>query len=263
MIVTVGSTKGGVGKTTIALQLALAGTLAGRAVLLVDGDRQGSALTTIAMRSEANREPGLACAHYPDERVLRAQVQQQAPRYDHVIIDVGGRDSAALRMSLMISDLLLVPIPPRSLDVWAFADIAELVTDAQEARAERDRAPLRAFAVLSLADPAGRDNAAAVEALAEHSQFAWFDAPIQRRKAFANATGLGLAVSEMVPRDPKACEEVARLFRNVFTIADSLHAIERKWHDHCETTSLASRRNDGKQFRRSCPGRQGHAMAAR
>jgi hypothetical protein len=35
---------------------------------------------------------------------------------------------------------------------------------------------------------------------------------------------LGLAVSEMVPRDPKACEEVARLFRNVFAIADGLQS---------------------------------------
>jgi chromosome partitioning protein len=43
MIVTVGNTKGGVGKTTLAVQLALARTLAGRDVLLVDGDRQGSA----------------------------------------------------------------------------------------------------------------------------------------------------------------------------------------------------------------------------
>src|SRR4051812_22227167 len=82
MIVTVGSTKGGVGKTTIALQLALARTLAGSSVLLVDGDRQGSALTAVSMRSEAARSPGLACVHYPDERVLRAQVQQQTPRYD-------------------------------------------------------------------------------------------------------------------------------------------------------------------------------------
>jgi chromosome partitioning protein len=45
MIVTVGNTKGGVGKTTLAFQLALARALSGRDVLLVDGDRQGSAQT--------------------------------------------------------------------------------------------------------------------------------------------------------------------------------------------------------------------------
>jgi chromosome partitioning protein len=224
MIVTIGGTKGGVGKTTTALQLALARTLTGSSILLVDGDRQGSALTAVSMRSEAARSPGLACVHYPDERVLRAQVQQQAPRYDDVIIDVGGRDSAALRAALLLSDILIVPVQPRSLDVWAFSDIAALVDGAQEARAERGRPPLRACAVLSMADTgASSDNTAAVEALAEHGQFTWIDAPIRRRKAFANATGLGLAVTEMTPRDAKACEEIAELVRNVFTIAGKLH----------------------------------------
>ena len=41
MIVTVGNTKGGVGKTTIAVNLAIARALAGRDVWLIDGDRQG------------------------------------------------------------------------------------------------------------------------------------------------------------------------------------------------------------------------------
>jgi chromosome partitioning protein len=224
MIVAVGSTKGGVGKTTIARQLALSQTLAGESVLLVDGNRQGSALTAVAMRSEAFREPGIACVQYPDERVLRARVHQQASHYDDVVIDVGGRDSAALRVALLLSDLLVVAVQPSSLDVWAFADIANLVEGAQEARAERGRPPLQAPAVLSIADTgANGDNAAAAEALNEHAQFTWIDAPVRRRKAFANATELGCAVSEITPLDPKACEEIAELVRNVFSIADKLH----------------------------------------
>src|SRR5918911_3316561 len=104
MIVTVGNTKGGVGKTTLAFQLALHRALAGRDVLLVDGDRQGSAQTAVAIRAEANRTPGLACAQYPEGSVLRAQVQRQAGKYDDVVIDAGGRDSAALRAGMVLSD---------------------------------------------------------------------------------------------------------------------------------------------------------------
>jgi chromosome partitioning protein len=179
MIVTIGSTKGGVGKTTLALQIALLRTLFGRKVLLVDGDRQGSALTAVSMRSDSGRQPGLSCVHFPDERALRSQVQQQAANYDDVLIDVGGRDSAALRMALLISDLLLVPVQPRSIDVWAFPDIAGLIDGAQEARADRDRLALRVLAVLNLADTGvGNDNAAARAALADHEQFRWTDAPV-------------------------------------------------------------------------------------
>src|SRR2546430_567885 len=57
MIVTVGNTKGGVGKTTLAFQLALARALTGRDVLLLDGDRQGSGQTAVAIRAEAISSP--------------------------------------------------------------------------------------------------------------------------------------------------------------------------------------------------------------
>ncbi len=223
MIITVGSTKGGVGKSTLAIQLALARTLRGFPVLLVDGDRQGSAQAAIAARADAGRLPGVACVHYPDERLLRAQVQQQAPSYDTVIVDVGGRDSAALRMALLLTDLLIVPVVPRSLDVWAFADMAGLVDGAQEARADRGRPPLCATALLNMADPTGSDNGEAIVALKEFAQFAVLNPVIRRRKAYANAAGLGLAVTEMSPRDRKACEEIEKLVYNAFTIAESLH----------------------------------------
>jgi len=213
VIVTVGNTKGGVGKTTLAVQLALARALAGRDVLVVDGDRQGSAQMAVAVRAEAGRTPGLACVQYPDGAVLRAQVQRQRAKYDDVVIDAGGRDSTALRAALILSDRLIVPFLPRSVDVWALADIAALV---DEADAVRDG--LQVWAVLNAADPdTSGDNAEAAAALADFPRLALLDAPVRRRKAFANALGLGLAVSELTPRDAKACEELAALVSIVFS----------------------------------------------
>jgi chromosome partitioning protein len=213
MILTVGNTKGGVGKTTLALQIALARAIAGRDVLLVDADRQGSAQTAVSMRADGGRSPTLACVLYSEGKVLRAQVERQSSKYDDVIIDAGGRDSAALRAALLVADTLLVPFASRSVDVWALADMAALVADAREARDG-----LAALAVLSLADPGMTpDNADAAAALAEYPGLILVDATVRRRKAFANATGLGLAVTEMNPRDPKACDEVAVLVRNAFS----------------------------------------------
>ncbi|MEX3606064.1 MAG: ParA family protein [Burkholderia sp.] len=51
MIVTVGNTKGGVGKTTLGVNLAIARALAGRDVWLIDADRQGTAQTEISIRA--------------------------------------------------------------------------------------------------------------------------------------------------------------------------------------------------------------------
>jgi len=214
MILTVGNTKGGVGKTTLALNLAIARALQGRRVLLVDGDRQGTTQTAVAMRSEAGVVPGIACATYHDGKVLRSQVLEQTSSYDDIVIDAGGRDSTALRAALMLSDTLLVPFQPRSYDVWALSDIAGLV---DEARAVRDG--LKALAVLNQADPGetATDNLEAAEAVADVPQLAYIDTPIRRRKAYANAAGAGLSVLEVKPADRKAVGEINALVAMVFS----------------------------------------------
>ena len=58
MILAVGNTKGGVGKTTLAVNLAVARALAGHDLLLVDGDEQGTALTFTQLRAERLGEAG-------------------------------------------------------------------------------------------------------------------------------------------------------------------------------------------------------------
>ena len=213
MILTVGNTKGGVGKTTLAVNIAIARALAGRDVWLIDGDRQGTAQTAVSIRSESGQEPGIACATYPDGPTLRSQVQQQAGKFDDVIIDAGGRDSTALRAALVLTDVLLVPFQPRSYDVWALNDIAELI---EEARSVRDG--LRCYAVLNCADPgsASADNKEAAAAVADIPQFEYLPTIMRRRKAFANAAGAGLSVLELKPKAPKASNELNSLLKHLF-----------------------------------------------
>lgn len=213
MIITIGNTKGGVGKTTLAVNLAIARAMSGRDVWLIDGDRQGTAQTAISIRAEAGHQPGISCATYPDGPTLRAQVQQQAGKFDDIIIDAGGRDSTALRAALVLSDVLLIPFQPRSYDVWALNDIAALVDEARSVRGG-----LRAVAVLNCADSgeASTDNADAAAAVADVPQFEYLATPIRRRKAFANAAGAGLSVLELKPADKKAIDELNALVSALF-----------------------------------------------
>lgn len=213
MIVAVGNTKGGVGKTTITVNLAIARALTGRKVWLIDGDRQGTAQNAISIRTESGRLPSIACATYPDGVTLRAQVQQQWAKFDDIIIDAGGHDSTALRAALILSDVLLVPFQPRSYDVWALNDIATLI---DEANSVRDG--LRCFTILNCADPGKRstDNTEAAAAVAEFPQFEYLPTPLRRRKAFANAAGAGLCVLEIKPQDTKAKAELNALLNALF-----------------------------------------------
>jgi len=215
MILTIGNTKGGVGKTTLAVNLAVARAISGREVWLIDGDRQGTAAEAIGQRSESGRVPGIACAQYPDGQALRTQVLQQRGKWDDIVIDAGGRDSTALRAALILSDVLLVPFAPRTYDVWALDDMAALV---DEACSVRDG--LRAFAVLNLADPGQQaaDNDEAAAAVADLKQFEYLPTAVRRRKAFSNAAGQGLCVLELSPKDAKANEELSALLNAVFNI---------------------------------------------
>jgi len=213
MIYTVGNTKGGVGKTTLAVNLAIARALAGRDVWLIDGDRQGTAQMAISIRSDAGHLPNIACASYPDGATLRTQVKHQAAKFEDIIIDAGGRDSTALRAALVLSDVLIVPFQPRSYDVWALNDMAALI---DEVRSVRDG--LRAVAVLNCADSGdiSIDNKEAAEAVADYPQFEYLATPIRRRKSFANAAGQGLSVLEFKPTDKKAVHELNTLINLLF-----------------------------------------------
>jgi chromosome partitioning protein len=210
-VIVVGSTKGGVGKTTIALNIAIARAMQGRDVWLINADRQSTASTALAIRGEADRMPAIATAHYPDGGALRSQLKHQRDKFQDVIIDAGGRDSTALRAALTLADLIIVPFIPRSFDVWAVADIAALV---EEARAMRDG--LEAFAFLNMADVAGNDNEEAAEALADYPAIKYLNTPLARRKSFSNAAGAGMSVLEYRPKDEKANAELTALMNAIF-----------------------------------------------
>lgn len=213
-VYTVGNSKGGVGKSTIVVQLAAERAKMGKDVLVINGDRQRSAEYAMLARGQNEAVPGISFAAYPEGETLAIQVRQQRKKYDEIIIDVGGRDSSALRAALGVSDVLLVPFQPRSFESWALEDMAALISSVRASREE----PLPAYAILNLADPGAlsADNRDAEKSLADFPQMQFLNKPLVRRKSFSNASGLGLSVSEMKPSDPKAVHELNALMKAFF-----------------------------------------------
>lgn len=210
MILVLANPKGSVGKSTLAINIAIIRSLVGRDVLLVDGDEQRTALDFTELREQLVGKAGYTAVALHGA-ALRTQVRQLTLKYDDIVIDVGGRDTGSLRAALTVANTVLIPVQPRSFDIWAVGQIAELVREAREINDA-----LRALVVLNAADPQGHDNEEAAEVIREIDGLQLLDQQIGRRKAFPNAASAGRSVTEHIPRDPKACDEMQAVVSTVY-----------------------------------------------
>jgi len=211
MILTLGHSKGGVGKSTLALNIAIERLRAGVDTLIIDGDpKQTSISKAIGIRADAGLAPAVPCIVLDDAKALRHQVGLLKSKYQNIVIDVGGKDSNALRAALTVTDALLLPIGPESVEVWAIDDILELV---DEARSIQD---FRVLAVLNRAKPAGRDNADTIAVIREYPAIELVAGSVGNRGVFSSAFGRGQSVAEYKPFNRKAAAELATLMLAIY-----------------------------------------------
>ncbi len=213
MIVSIGGTKGGTGKTTLAINLAIMRSLAGRDVLLIDADEQGSSAKFTSLRnSECPGGAGYACI-----RLIEAEVADQMPelrdKYDDVVIDAGGRDTDAHKYALGVADIAILPFRPQSFDVWELAKASKIVHLIRPANRN-----LKAYAILNQADAVGKDNEEAADFASDIKNVRYYPHPIVSRKAFGRASGNGLSIVELSGRfrDQKAASEMYPLYELAF-----------------------------------------------
>ncbi len=207
-------TKGGSGRSTIAENLTVWLSKKGYDVLLIDADEQGTVSDFTAWREHnLNGEVGYTLVQLVGSN-LRKQIETMRPKYDHIIVDSGGRDTTSQRSALIVADIALVPFQPRSHDVWTLSKFAEMLAEIQSTRLE----PITVYSFLNRADITSADNREAAEAIIGMPELGYVDAPIKNRKAYPNAGSKGLAVFEAEIPDQKAVKEIEELF-NIVTHA--------------------------------------------
>lgn len=187
MIIGMLNQKGGVGKTTLSVNLAASLARNGARVLLIDADPQGSALDWAAARE---RDPLFSVVGLP-RATIHKEIAQIGKDYDHVVIDGPPRVTDLARSAIMASDVVLIPVQPSPYDIWAADEVVKLI---EEARVYKEN--IKAVFVVNrkIANTAiGRDVG---EALSSYA-IPVLKSSIIQRVIFAEAAAQGLAVHEV------------------------------------------------------------------
>jgi chromosome partitioning protein len=218
MIYTLGGIKGGTGKTTLAVNLTIMLANAGRDVLLVDADDQGTATLFTARRNEMMGNKAGYSAIRLREMDVYQQVQNMKDRFNDIVIDTGGRDTKSQRSALIVSDVYILPFRPRSFDVWTIYDSINLVEESKMINPK-----LKAVAVINQADfRVSSENEETKKIFIEDEQIkkqlSLLDTPLSIRKAFASAASQGLGVIEQKVKDLKAIDEMRNFYNAVTTL---------------------------------------------
>lgn len=119
--------KGGVGKTTLSVNLAAALAHQGYRVLLIDADPQGSSLDWAAARKD---EPLFSVVGLP-RATLHKEMATIGYGYDHIIIDGPPRVTDLARSAIMASDVIVIPVQPSPYDIWAAEEVIKLIDEAK------------------------------------------------------------------------------------------------------------------------------------
>jgi chromosome partitioning protein len=204
--IAVANQKGGTGKTTLTVNLAAGFQQRGKTVVL-DADPQGSAGHWARV---GGADSGLPPIERVDAGAVYARITQAAGANRYVLIDCPPHLALDLLGQVMGAvDLLLIPVQPSPLDLWASVDMTAAVLEARVGNPG-----LRAFMVLNQLDARNALSQSMHEALAA------FEVPaltngLARRAAFRNAALEGSSVYCLGKRGARAVQDVEAIIEEI------------------------------------------------
>jgi chromosome partitioning protein len=190
--------KGGSGKTTTALGLAVEATRRGRAVAVIDLDPQATATNWSDRREMKDAPAVVSCQVVRLRQVLDAA---KAQGVNLAIIDTAGKSTDAAIAAAKNADKVLMPIQPQLFDIETLHNVQEILTLAGNPAAA---------VVINRAAVQGKRHDDTQEAAASMG-FTVAPVILYQRAAHGDAGNIGQTAAEYEPKG-KAAQEMAALY---------------------------------------------------
>lgn len=211
MILLIGSNKGGSGKTTVSCNLAVALAKQGKEVCLVDADRQSSAANWCTERELSKKEPSIAIVQKYDN--ISKTITALAEKFEHVIVDVAGRNSREMITAAAVADVLLCPSQCSQLDLDTLGELQQQVEQVKDLNPA-----LKVFIYQTMASTnskvTDKERTDFEEYVSEFPEFKALKAIGRYRKVYRDVFSDGLSVLES--SNDSAVAEIMDLFEEIY-----------------------------------------------
>jgi len=200
-IVSIAQAKGGVGKSTLCANLSV--TLSQTAkVLMVDCDPPQLSLSAwYGVRDELYIETGLKLTSATTPAQLASLIEKNKESYDYILIDGAPHVNPLVRSMLLLSNLVLIPLAPSSVEIWSFASFEELIH-----QAEKFNKSLKTKIVWNRVRKRVKSSEEVIETVSKESKLTALKNQITFRVAYLDSFSEGCSVYEW--SDPVASAEV-------------------------------------------------------
>lgn len=211
MKIGISNLKGGVGKTTVAQNLAVCFARLGYKTCILDTDRNQNSISWSGVRDESL--PDILVVGSTDERAITKAVNKLDETHDFVVIDGTPSLSELTTRIILASDLLVIPILPSAHDIRAIHQFIERYHQALEFR---EKIPAYFF----VNQFQGYTVQKSIRDLLAQFEIPILETTFRERVAYVEAAVEGRGVLEWT--DEKAAEESMALTNEVLTLSENL-----------------------------------------